>query len=73
MRPELVERRDRIGQHLFEACEHQIADRMTRKCAVTAEAMLDDRCPQSPLRAVRCQRGQSHSQITRRQDIEFVA
>ena len=47
----------------FEPGEHQIADRMTRQCAVAAEPMLDDRRPQPPLRTVGCQRRQRHSQI----------
>jgi hypothetical protein len=58
---QLVERRNRVRQDLVEAREHEIADRVTRQCAVAAEAMLQNRGPQSSLRTVRCQRRQGHS------------
>ena len=71
--PEFVECGDRVGQHLAEAGEQQVADRMTRQRAVAAEPVLDDGGPQPAVRAVRGQRRQRHSQITRRDDIEFGA
>ena len=70
---QLVERRHRIGQHLVEPGQHQIADRMARQCAAAAEAVLDDRRPQPPVRTVGCQRRQRHSQITRRHHVQFAA
>ena len=70
---QLVERRHRIGQHLVETGQNQVADRVARQRAAATEPVLDDRRPQPAVRAVRCQRRQRHSQITRRHHIQLAA
>ncbi len=70
---EFVEGGDRIGQHLGQACQHQVADRVSGQGAVAAESVLQDGRPQLSVRTVRCQGRQGHSQIAWRHDAEFVA
>ncbi len=69
---QLVERGDGVGQHLVESRQDEIADRVAGKCAAAAEAVLEDRRPQSAVRAVRCQSGQRHSQVARRHHIQLA-
>jgi CO/xanthine dehydrogenase Mo-binding subunit len=68
---EFVEGRYRIGEHLVESGEQKVADRVARQCAAAAESVLNDRGPQSAVRAVRCQGRQRHPQITRRYDVNL--
>ncbi len=70
---EFVECRDRIGKHLTEARQYQVADRMTGQCAAATEPVLNDRRPQSAVRAVRSQGRQRHSQVTGWHHVEFAA
>ena len=50
----LVEGGNRISQHLVEAGEYQVTDRMPGQSAVAAESVLQDGRPQLPVGAVRC-------------------
>jgi hypothetical protein len=67
----LVERGDRIGEHVRQPRQNQIPDRMSGECPVAAEPMLDGRGPHPAARAVGRQRRQCHAQIARRHDTEF--
>ncbi|AMD54823.1 hypothetical protein ATO49_13535 [Mycolicibacterium fortuitum subsp. fortuitum DSM 46621 = ATCC 6841 = JCM 6387] len=70
--PQLVEGSHRVGQHLAEAGQHQIADRMPGQRAAAAEPVLDDGRPQPAVRAVRSQGRQCHSQVAWWHHIEFA-
>lgn len=71
--PELVEGGHRIGQHLRQASQHQIADRMPRQSAAATEPVLQDGRPQTPMWTVRSQGRQRHSQVAGRHHAEFAA
>jgi hypothetical protein len=68
---QLVQRGHRIGEHLVESGQHQVADRVAGQGAAAAEPVLDDRGPQPAVRAIGCQGSQRHSQIAGRDDVKL--
>ena len=68
---EFIEGRHRIGKHLVQTRQQQVADRMAGKCATSSKPMLDDRGPQPAVGTVGSQGRQRHSKVSGRYDVKF--
>jgi hypothetical protein len=70
---DLVERGDRVAEHLHQPGQQQVADRVPGERPGAAEAVLHELAPAAPRFVVGGERGERHPQVAGREQAELTA